>query len=135
MKSTSYINDNYVLLVDDEEDITSVLKQGLEKQGFRVTGFTDPLLALEHFRINFQQYGFVISDLRMPGMNGYEFVKKARKIKQTINVFIITAFEIDEDEFRNVLQSVKIDEIIRKPISFKSLAQLIQEYNKIQIGV
>ena len=69
-----------ILLVDDEFDITTVLRQGLEKQGFRVFGFTDPLLALEHFQINSDQYGLVISDLRMPAMNGYEFIKNIKKI-------------------------------------------------------
>ncbi|MGB8935755.1 MAG: hypothetical protein WCC17_11690 [Candidatus Nitrosopolaris sp.] len=36
-------------------------------------------LAVEHFQINFKQYGLVISDLLMPVMNGYEFIKKVRK--------------------------------------------------------
>jgi len=67
-----------MLLLDDDFDITTVLKQGLEKRGFQVFGFTDPLLALEHFQLNSGQYGLVVSDLRMPAMNGYEFVKGQR---------------------------------------------------------
>ena len=67
---------NAILLVDDELDIVAIFKQGLENQGFRVFGFTDPLLALEHFQINSDQYWLIISDLRMPEMNGYEYVKK-----------------------------------------------------------
>jgi len=134
MKPTFTYNE-FLLLLDDELDITTVFKHGLEKQGFRVDGFTDPLLALEHFRINFEQYGSVISDVRMPGMNGFEFVKKAKEIKQTIKVYIITAFEIDDDELGKVLQSGEINEIIKKPISSKSLAEIIYKHNNIQIGV
>jgi CheY-like chemotaxis protein len=75
----SHDNDNSILLVDDEPDIATVLKQSLEKLGFQVFAFTDPLVALEHFQIDSKEYGLVMSDLRMPAMNGYEFVKKSRK--------------------------------------------------------
>ncbi|HEY5630730.1 MAG TPA: response regulator [Nitrososphaeraceae archaeon] len=122
-----------ILLLDDEFDITTVLKQGLEKRGFQVFGFTDPLLALEHFQINTKQYGLVISDLRMPGMNGYEFVKKVKEIKPKVKVFLMTAFEINDAEFHSLLQSVKIDEFIQKPVSFKKLAGMAQEYLDINI--
>jgi DNA-binding NtrC family response regulator len=105
----------------------------LEKQGFRVFGFTDPLLALEHFKINSKRYGLVISDLRIPGMNGYEFVKKVKEIKPEVKVFLMTAFEIDDVEFQRFLQSVNIDEFIQKPISFKELATIVDKYIQIQV--
>lgn len=124
---------NTILLVDDESDITTVLKQGLQKQGFEVFGFTDPLLALEHFQTNSRKYGLVISDLRMPGMNGYEFLKRVKEIKPQVPIFLMTAFEIDDKEFRNVLKSVKIDEFIQKPISFKGLTEIIREHINIDI--
>jgi DNA-binding NtrC family response regulator len=124
-----------ILLVDDEFDITTTLKQGLEKQGFRVFGFTDPLLALEHFQINSDQYGLVISDLRMPAMNGYEFIKNVKKSKPEVQVFLMTAFEIDDKEFRRLLQSVKIDEFIQKPISIRNLSGIVKKYINIRSKV
>jgi len=122
-----------ILLVDDEFDITTVLRQGLEKQGFRVFGFTDPLLALEHFQINSDQYGLVISDLRMPAMNGYEFIKNIKKIKPEVQIFLMTAFEIDDKEFRRLLQSVKIDEFIQKPISIRNLSGIVKKHIIINV--
>ena len=92
LESSLHSNANTVLLLDDEFDIITVFKQGLEKQGFRVFAFTDPLLALEHFQINSKQYGLVISDLRMPRMNGYEFIKKVKEMKPQIKVFFMTDF-------------------------------------------
>jgi DNA-binding NtrC family response regulator len=129
----AYDSSKSVLLLDDEFDITTVLKQGLEKQGFRVFGFTDPLLALEHFQINSDQYGLVISDLRMPAMNGYEFIKNVKKIKPEVQVFLMTAFEIDDKEFRRLLQSVKIDEFIQKPIAIRNLSGIVKKYINIQV--
>ena len=129
----AYDSSKSVLLLDDEFDITTVLRQGLEKQGFRVFGFTDPLLALEHFQINSNQYGLVISDLRMPAMNGYEFIKNVKKIKPEVQVFLMTAFEIDDKEFRRLLQSVKIDEFIQKPIAIRNLSGIVKKYINIQV--
>jgi DNA-binding NtrC family response regulator len=126
---------NGILIVDDEFDITTVLRQGLEKQGFLVFGFTDPLLALEHFQTNSDHYGLVISDLRMPAMNGYEFIKKVKKIKPEVIVFLMTAFEIDDKEFRRLLQSVKIDEFIQKPIAIKNLVELVHRCVNVQISI
>jgi len=67
-----------ILLLDDEIDLVAPFKLLLEKQGFSVLGFTEPLLALEHFQINRDKYRLVISDLRMPGMNGFEFIRMHR---------------------------------------------------------
>jgi CheY-like chemotaxis protein len=124
---------NAVLLLDDEFDIITVFKQGLEKQGIQVFAFTDPLLALEHFRINSEQYGLVISDLRMPKMNGYEFIKKVKEMKPQIKVLFMTAFEIDDIEFRRLLPSVKIDGFIQKPISLKDLTSAISKHIKVNV--
>jgi DNA-binding NtrC family response regulator len=126
---------NSIILVDDELDIAKVLEQGLERLGFRVFGLTDPLLALEHFQINSDQYRLVISDLRMPGMNGYEFIKNIKEIKPEVIVFLMTAFEINNIEFKRVLQSVNIDEFIQKPISFKELIRIVNKYVNMETNV
>jgi len=122
-----------ILILDDEFDIMSLLKQGIDKRGFRVFAFTDPYLALEHFQLNSESYGLVITDLRMPGMNGYEFTKKVKEIKPQVKVFFMTAFSINDIEFRRVLPFVKIDEFIEKPVSVKKLVILINKYINLEI--
>ena len=59
-------------MVDDDYDITSLVKNGLEKMGLSVSSFTDPSLALEEFSKIPSDYELVISDIRMPSMNGYD---------------------------------------------------------------
>jgi DNA-binding NtrC family response regulator len=117
-----------ILLVDDDADILEVLKLDLQDHSFDVNGFTDPTLALEHFNVNPKHYSLVISDIRMPSMNGFEFVKKVKQIKPEVNVFLTTAFEINDAEFRRELPSVKIDEFIRKPIPLEDLYRLVCRY-------
>ena len=69
--------------------------------------------ALDDFDINSDRYGLVISNLRMPIMNGYQFIKKVKEIKPQVKVFFISAFEIDDIEFRRELPLVKVDEFIK----------------------
>jgi YesN/AraC family two-component response regulator len=102
----------------------------LKEQGFHVDGFTEPLLALDHFQKNSEQYGLVISDLRMPVMNGYQFIRKVKEIKPQVKVLCISAFEIDDIEFRRVLPPIKIDEFIKKPISADNFISTVKKHIK-----
>ena len=66
--------------------------------------FTDPFLALEHFKINCERYSVVISDVGMPVMNGYEFVTKVRQINPEVKICLMSAFEVSDLEV-NLLNS------------------------------
>jgi response regulator RpfG family c-di-GMP phosphodiesterase len=128
MKYAPHYNANNILLLDDEFDIITAFKMGLEDQGFHVFGFTEPLLALDHFQLNSEQYGLVISDIRMPEINGYEFIKKVKDIKPLVKVFLMTAFRIDDIEFRRELPFVKVDEIIQKPILLEDFTSAVNKH-------
>ena len=78
-------NAKSIVLVDDEWDIVNQIKRSLEDMdGLKVYTFTDPFAALEHFNSGFKDHHIVISDIRMPGMNGYEFVKQVKKINPKV---------------------------------------------------
>jgi DNA-binding response OmpR family regulator len=69
-----------VKVVDDDYDIAELVKKALQRDGFEnVFTFTDPVLALEHFKVNREDYSLVISDIRMPGLNGFEFAEISTK--------------------------------------------------------
>ena len=116
-----------VLVLDDEFDIISLIKQSLSRIGLHVYAFTDPLLALEHFRINCKNYILVVSDIRMPGMNGFEFVRKIREINPAIKVLLMSAFEVNSTELAACLGSAKIDGFIQKPVALHELKTIVQE--------
>ena len=118
----------FILALDDDFDVINIFRMGLEKYGLNIFGFTDPLLALEHFKINRERYAIIVSDIRMPTMNGYEFVKKVKEMKPEVKIFLMTAFEINDFEFSRALPSIKIDEFIQKPVSVGNLAVTIQKY-------
>jgi YesN/AraC family two-component response regulator len=66
----------------------------------------------------------------MPSMNGYEFIRKIKAIHPTIKTILISAFEINKNEFSKVMPSVKIDGFIAKPISLKELVNIVEKILK-----
>lgn len=62
-----------VLLVDDEQDITLILKQTLELNGFEVDIYNETERALANYKPNF--YDVILRDIRMPGKNGFEIAR------------------------------------------------------------
>jgi response regulator RpfG family c-di-GMP phosphodiesterase len=115
-----------ILVLDDEADIATIVKKSLQDLGFRVSAFTDPIVALEYFKLNFKICcSIIISDIRMPGMNGYEFVRKVKAINPEGKIILMSSFEINDIEFSNMLPNIKIDAFLQKPFSIRKLKSLI----------
>ena len=115
-----------VLLIDDDNDILTTLKLSLEIKGVSTYGFTNPVLAVEHFRNNAANYDIVVTDIRMPQMNGFEVARAVKEIKPDIKLAFITAFEINKSEFEKVLPSTKADAFIKKPVKSSTFAEIIK---------
>ena len=89
------IEQKSILVLDDDPDIGSIFKLGLQRKfDSDIFVFTDPFLALEHFKINCERYGVVISDVRMPVMNGYETVTKVRQINPEVKICLMDPLKI-----------------------------------------
>jgi DNA-binding response OmpR family regulator len=115
-------------MLDDEFDILNLFTLGLKQQGFRVIGFTEPMLALDHFEKNFDLYSLVISDIKMPVMEGYEFIKRVKEIKRDVNVFFMSAYLSDDIQYRAGIPLITVDEYIEKPISINHFISLVKKY-------
>lgn len=115
-----------VMIVDDEQDITTVFKKGLENNQFIVTTFNDPIEALSKFRPGL--YDLLILDIRMPGMNGFQLYRKIRDIDNKIKVCFLTAFDESRGEFRAsfpFLEEVKC--YLKKPITVRDLVRRLAD--------
>ena len=119
--------DSKVKVVDDDYDIAELVKMALQRDGFEnVFAFTAPLLALEHFKVNREDYSLVISDIRMSGLNGFEFAEYINKVKPEIKVILMSAFDINSDDIvKNFKYSRNISGMIQKSISPKKLAKIV----------
>jgi two-component system cell cycle sensor histidine kinase/response regulator CckA len=120
--------DSKIMVVDDDIDIATLVKITLQKDGFKnVFAFTRPSLALEHFKINYEDYCMVITDIRMPEMNGFEFARSVSRVKPEIKVLLMTAFDNNDDTLldMNVKYNTNISGIIQKPVSSAKLTRMI----------
>lgn len=113
-----------VMLVDDEIDIIGLFSEILTLNGISVRPFTNAEEALREFEQNHSYYKLVISDLRMSPMSGIEFIKKLREIDANIKVILMTAFEME----RNQLREIDTDEFFNKPIAMNNLVQIVKKY-------
>ena len=115
-----------VLAVDDEYDIVNLIKQSLQVNGNKVCTYTDANIALDHLNSDPKDsHDIVISDIRMPGMNGYEFVTRVKEIDPKVKVILMSAFEINEKEFHNLLPDIKVDAFLQKPFSLQQLHDMV----------
>ena len=117
-----------IMVVDDDFDIATLVKITLQKSGFKnVIAFTKPSLALENFKIGYEDYCLVISDIRMPEMNGFEFARLVSRIKPEIKVLLMTAFDNNDDTLvnMNMKYNINISGIIQKPVSSAKLMRMI----------
>jgi DNA-binding response OmpR family regulator len=119
--------DKKILIVDDDTDITLLLKNGLEDNGYFADSYNDPRLALKNFKADY--YDLMLVDIQMPNMNGFEFYHEVRKSDIKIRVCFLTAFPISFEEIRKVLPPELINRqyIIQKPITITELTKRINE--------
>jgi CheY-like chemotaxis protein len=110
------------MVVDDEEELAHLFMEFLKGSGYNTVAFTDPLLALEHFRSNPEQYSLILSDLRMPGMNGIDLAKRIRDYNSRVKILLITAFyDIENQNSDADLKEANISTVLKKPIKLTEL--------------
>jgi DNA-binding NtrC family response regulator len=115
-----------IVIIDDEIDLLTVYKKALEMSGLAVSSFSDPIMALDEFKINHSKYSLVMTDIRMPSMNGYELINQIKKIDPFVKVIFITAQEVSKSEIMSKLdEGISIDEYISKPVSLEKLNQAV----------
>ena len=112
-----------IMVVDDERDILSIVKRGLEsKNRFKVETFIDAESALESLKENSDNYyDLVLTDIRMPKINGFELYRRIKESTPSMKIVFITAFEINKEEFSKVIPSVDVIDFISKPVSMSTL--------------
>jgi DNA-binding NtrC family response regulator len=87
------------VVVDDEHDIMSLFSDALSEKDANVFGFIDSTLALEHFKLHLLDYSLILSDYRMPTMDGIELLKKVKALNPSVKTILISAFDIDDKLF------------------------------------
>ncbi len=111
-----------VAIIDDDLDIVELFHDALKSiPGILLFKFTDPIIALDHITINKDAYVLIISDLRMPSLNGIELMKKIKSLNHEIRTLLMTAFEISDIMFKEYIKQEIINGFLQKPIRIDDL--------------
>jgi len=106
-----------ILLVEDEEQIRKALASFLVSKGYLVDDVEDGELAMG--KLSSSHYNILITDLKMPVMDGTDLVKTVRNIKPNIGIIVLTGFG-DIDSYID-LTNVGAFEYINKTLSIEDL--------------
>ncbi|MCL4477056.1 MAG: GGDEF domain-containing response regulator [Nitrospirae bacterium] len=108
---------NYVLIVDDEETLLSMLKETFTSEGYECETATSAESALEH--ISNTPFDIMLTDISLPGMKGFELTVQARKMRPEMAVIIMTGY-IDDFSYDSAIEAGASD-FIKKPFTLKEL--------------
>jgi DNA-binding NtrC family response regulator len=123
-RSLSNKSNKLVTIIDDELDIAVLFRDAIQGiRGISIFTFTNPIMALEHFKINRKDYHLIISDLRMPGINGIELIKRIKELNPLVRTVLMTAFEFDDELFQKFAEKQIINGFLQKPVMLKDLVK------------
>jgi DNA-binding NtrC family response regulator len=109
-----------IVIIDDEVDVVNLFQEALEKNGFKVCAFTDSIQAFNTLVKKIQEYGLILSDFRMPNLNGYELCNKLRQLNHELEVILMSAYdtmECDTSKFT----------LVKKPILIPQLLKIVRD--------
>ena len=103
-----------IVIVDDEKDLVDLFREALQSRGYEVYCFTSPILAFEKIRRNPSKFSLLITDYRMPEMDGLSLASKLLELNNNLVIFIISAYDEIDSRFEFIKKPMKIDKLIRR---------------------
>lgn len=117
-------NGEHILLVDDEEALRNLIAERLKIHGFRVTAAQNGEEAFSIYKENPDAFELVLTDIKMPVLDGIGLFKKIHEHDSKVKVLAITGI-VDQNKIKQS-EGVQFDDILRKPVSIDELIASIQ---------
>ena len=102
--------------------MANLFTDALKAADLNAIGFDHPLTALEYIRDNHNTICLIVTDWRMPDIDGLELTKRVNEIDNEIGIMLMSAYELDEDQ----LKEVNKDDYLRKPVHIGNLIDSIK---------
>ena len=113
-------------MVEDEKDILKMVQHQLGKSGFTIAAFQDPVKALESFKEDPSAFSLILSDVRMPVLDGIHLAKQILEIKGDAKIIMMTAFDID-DKICSDLHSIRKEDVSLKPFRRAAICEAVKK--------
>jgi PAS domain S-box-containing protein len=114
-----------ILVIDDEEGVREVTKNVLERNGYRVTAFSDGVEALERFRANPESFQLIIMDQTMPNATGEWVLNTVRGVRPDVPVVLCTGYS--ETMTPERAKALGANRFLYKPIKAGDLARIVRD--------
>jgi DNA-binding NtrC family response regulator len=112
---------NAIAVIEDEIDVLNLYQEVLENEGYTVFAYNDPIEEINNIQQMPEEFGLVISDYRMPLINGFEVCAKLIDLNPELKVVIISAFDLMEEDRNSKFT------FINKPITIAKLISVVNE--------
>jgi len=129
-----------ILVLEDDENLNKIVCSYLSKSGFKAVGCLDAEEAFDTMYNN--RFELIISDIMMPGIDGFEFARTIRKVNKTIPILFMSArddlpakqkgFQLGIDDY--MVKPVELDELLLRVRALLRRANIEME-RKINIGL
>ncbi len=116
---------DHILIIDDDRSLVKLVTMQLEKAGYTVTGMSDPVQAVEEYKLDYRKYDVVLLDMIMPKMNGSEVFQALRRVNHRVKAIIMTGYS-DEELFAEA-RADGIKHFLNKPVTLTALANIVSE--------
>ena len=113
----------HVLYVDDDESIVFLMTRLLERQGYRVSGYTDAHAALAAVRAHPDAFDLAVTDYNMPDMSGLELARALKQVRPDLPIAMASGYI--NDELREEAPAAGISELIYKPDTVDELCDAV----------
>jgi DNA-binding NtrC family response regulator len=110
-----------IVVIDDDEGNRRSTEMALRKDGYTVTAFASGEEGLEHLRRSGAD--LLVTDLRMPAMDGLEVLEQAKQVDPGIAVLVITGFGSVESAVDAMKQGA--DDYLQKPVNLVELRKRV----------
>jgi DNA-binding response OmpR family regulator len=120
-----------ILIIDDDADITTTFKMGIEggnndttNRRIKVHTYNDPTAALSEFQANF--FDLLLVEINMPHMNGFQVCEKILELDINVRVCFMSSGEINREALREIYPAVSLGCFIKKPVNMDYLIERIK---------
>jgi two-component system, chemotaxis family, chemotaxis protein CheY len=117
---------NAILVVDDSPTVRKFVSLSLSMQGFKVITACDGMDALE--KLPTEKIDLVITDLNMPNMDGYEFIRTLRESEQYRELPVIILSSLSDQVSRNLGLKAGAHSYLVKPFSIEKVQYEVSKY-------
>lgn len=112
-----------ILVIEDDSEMQALLKDFMEEEGYEVDSVEDGSQAFR--KLAKETFDLIITDIRMPGLNGLDILPGLKQIQPGVSTIVITAFGSEEIHRRAITRGA--DAYLEKPLHLDQLRTLIQE--------